>query len=144
MMLVLMAVAIASVDLLTSSEVHSFLIRRLDDQIGVAQDQLVGYVDHVHDTEVRSGDTVAKTDPTAWLARLDQASQIKRPHLPPVLPSATEGISVSSLSSRVAPDDFVELIDSKGVVVFEHLVGPADSPAPAPDLVGRLRPASAK
>ena len=39
--------------------------------------------------------------------------------------------------SRIAPDDFVELIDSNGTVVFEHLTGPLDDPARGPDLLTR-------
>jgi two-component system OmpR family sensor kinase len=142
MMLVLTAVAIAAVDVVTSSEVHSFLIGRLDDQLGVAQDQLVGYVDRVHSTDIRSGDSLASTDPAAWLDKLDTTPEIKRLHLPPEITPATEGISADSFSSRIAPDDFVELIDSKGLVVFEHLIGATDDPSPAPDLVGPLRPNS--
>src|ERR1700722_20096162 len=136
MMLVLMAVAIAAVDVVTSSEVHSFLIKRIDDQIGVAQDQLVGYIDHVHQSDARGGDSLAKSNPVAWFDSLASASQVKRLLLPPDSAPDIEGFSVSSLSSRIAPDDFVEVIDSKGAVVFEHLVGPSDDPAPAPDLSG--------
>lgn len=143
MMLVLVAVSIAAVDIVTSSEVKSFLIKRIDDQIGVAQEQLVGYVDHVHDQDIRDGDTLAKNDPLAWLDKMNDASQIKGLHLPAVIPPETDDISASSLASRIAPDDFVELIDSKRTVVFEHLVGPADDPSPAPNMMGPLRPAKA-
>ena len=67
MMLALMAVAIVAVDVITWSEVHSFLIGRLDDQIAGAQDVLVGYIDHVHSEDVRNGDKLAMDDQVAWL-----------------------------------------------------------------------------
>jgi len=82
MMLVLMAVAIAALDLVTSSEVHSFLFGRLDQQISASQDEIVGYIDHVYDAEVRRGDNSAQTNPTAWLDGLEAKPQVSHPHLP--------------------------------------------------------------
>jgi two-component system OmpR family sensor kinase len=134
MMLALMAVAIVAVDVVTSSEVHSFLIGRLDDQIAGAQDVLVGYIDHVHEDDVRNGDQLASDDPVAWLDRMETAPRVNKPHLPPEIAGDEDSFSAASFSSRIAPDDFVELIDSKRTVVFEHLTGPSDDPVPAPDL----------
>ena len=143
MMLVLTAVAIVALDVVTSSEVQSFLIGRLDDQIAVAQDQLVGYVDRAHDADIRNGDSSAATNSVAWLDGLDSAPRVKRPHLPPEVAADSQGFSIGAFASRIAPDDFVELIDSKGVVVFEHLIGPADDPSPAPAIDRPIRPTSA-
>jgi two-component system, OmpR family, sensor kinase len=136
MMLVLMAVAIASVDVVTSSEVNSFLIGRLDQQISDAQGQLVSYIDRVHQSDISSGNSLAKNDPAAWLDKLESVSPIHRPHLPAELSPYTQGLTPEGLDSRMAPDDFVELINSSSSVIYEHDIGPTDDPAPVPNLPG--------
>ncbi len=140
MMLVLMAVAIAAVDLVTSSEVHSFLFVRLDQQITASQDQMVGYLERVYESDVRSGDTSAKTDPTAWLDELDAPPEIRRPHLPAVLPSGQGTVSATALENHIPPDDYVAVIDSSGNLLLEHSIGPIDAPSPAPELPANLKP----
>ena len=143
MMLVLMAVAIAALDLVTSSEVHSFLFGRLDEQITASQGQLVEYIDHVYDTtQIRSRGSLATSNPTAWLDGIDAAPQIQRPHLPATPPSVSGTLSAGDLKNRVPPDEYVALIDTKGKLVFEHTIGPIDAPAPAPALPSSLKPAT--
>ncbi len=155
MVLVLMAVAIAALDVVTSSEVHSFLFVRLDEQIsGSAGPARRLHRPRVRRTEIRSGDSRAKTDPTAWLDRLDAAPQIHQPHLPAIPPTPSGGLSATDLENHIPPTEYVELIDTKGTLVFEHAIGPIDAPAPAPDLpvdltghdgvVGRPQPAGVR
>jgi two-component system OmpR family sensor kinase len=139
MMLVLMAVAIAAVDLATSSEVHSFLFVRLDQQISASQDQIVGYIDRVYGAQVRAGHSSAKTDPTAWLDGLDVKPQFSRPHLPAVPPDVSGNLSATDLQNHIPPEDFVEVIDSNGTLLLEHSIGPIDAPAPAPALPPSLK-----
>jgi two-component system OmpR family sensor kinase len=140
MMLVLMAVAIAAVDLVTSSEVHSFLFARLDQQITASQDQIAGYLGRAYKSDINSGDKKAQTDPTAWLDELDAPPQVRRPHLPDEPPSALGTVSVTALDNHIPPDDYVEVIDSTGVLLLEHTIGPIDAPAPGPALPADLRP----
>src|ERR1700758_3331037 len=130
MMLVTMAIAIAAVDLATSSEVHSFLFARLDAQISSAQGQIVGYIDRMYNVEVRSGNKVAKTDPAAWLDGLDAAPLVHRPHLPDEPPSLAGRPSILDLENHIPPDEYVELIDANGTLLLEHAIGPIDDPAP--------------
>ena len=140
MMLVLMAVAIAAVDLVTSSEVHSFLFVRLDQQITASQDQIAGYLGRMYKADVHSGDKKAQTDPTAWLDGLDAPPQVRRPHLPDEPPSALGTVSATALDNHIPPDDYVEVIDSTGDLLLEHTIGPIDAPSPGPDLPAGLRP----
>ncbi len=107
--------AVVAADLVTSSEVHSFLIGRLDEQIADEQDQLVGYIDHVYDAEVRSGDTVAKSDPTAWLdvARGEATSGPSHRICPgPLLTTRSGALAATDLQNHIPPEEFVELIDA--------------------------------
>jgi two-component system OmpR family sensor kinase len=134
MMLVLMAVAFAAADLITSSEVHSFLIGRLDEQIGSEEGQLVGFLNHVYSQQVRSGDTLALKNPSKWLEGLNAVPLAHRPHLPDDPTTEIRSISAESLFNRIGPNDFVEVIDGDGTDLFEHTVGALDAPSPPPDL----------
>ncbi len=69
MALLLIAGIVAS-DVVTSSSLRSFLYGRLDEQISVAQDQAYVYVVGTYLRDVAAGSRLARTDPTAWLARL--------------------------------------------------------------------------
>ena len=140
----MMAVAISAGDVVTYGAVHSFLERRLDEEIGVAQDQLVAYIRHSYSEAVNSGSTTAKQDPAAWLSGITDT--------PPAHASTHKSyfddhaglrsLSQQALSSHVAPDDYVEVIDSDGSVVFVHSIGPVEAATPAPDLPANLRPAA--
>jgi two-component system OmpR family sensor kinase len=92
---------------------------------------------------VASGDPLARTDPVGWLASMNDAPAIRRPHLPDEQPPPYHGLSSEELSSRIAPDVFVELIDSEKSLVFQHQIGPLDSPAPPPELPPSLRTGTA-
>jgi two-component system OmpR family sensor kinase len=139
MVLILMACAVVAADLVTSSEVHQFLIGRLDDQLSDEQSQLLGYIKHVYAQQVGSEDSVARTDPVSWLESLD-ASTLSRSKHPSGANHAAPGLSQEGLSSHIAPDDFVELIDTDRNMVYEHATGPQDSPGPLPLLPEKLRP----
>jgi two-component system, OmpR family, sensor kinase len=143
MMLVLMAVAIAALDLVTSSEVHSFLFGRLDQQISASQDEIVAYIDHVYDAEVRRGDNSAQTNPTAWLDGLEAKPQVSHPHLPALPPTLSGALSATDLQNHIPPEEFVEVIDEHGNLLLEHAIGPIDAPAPAPALPANLKAVTA-
>ena len=142
MVLVLMASAVIAADLVTSSEVHAFLISRLDDaDHRSAQDQLLGYVDHVYTTDVSQGDAVAKTDPAAWLDEMDavpgvhQRLTFRRDH-----PVDYHGlIGRRTLESHLS-GLFVELIDTNRTRRLRAPDRPARLADPAPQLPATCSP----
>jgi two-component system OmpR family sensor kinase len=68
--LLLLLVAVVVTDVVTYSSLRSSLMGRLDEQIDVAQDQALTYIDGVYARDRQSGDTGARHDPGAWLAQL--------------------------------------------------------------------------
>jgi two-component system, OmpR family, sensor kinase len=140
MVLVLMAGAVVAADVVTSSQVHGFLIGRLDEQISDAQDQLLTYIHQVYDVQLGSAGSPAKTNPVEWLEAIDAPATGRKPHLPDYPPARYFGLSQEDLLSRIAPDDFVELITNNRNLVFEHTIGSLDDPSPAPALPEGLRP----
>jgi two-component system, OmpR family, sensor kinase len=140
MVLVIMAVTITAADVVTSSAVHSYLIGRLDDQINDSQTQLVGWLDHLYDSDVRNGMHTARSDPSAWLGSLYAPPVHRSPRLPDESNGPLHINGQEDLASRVAPDDFVELIDTDGSLLYQHSIGPVDAPESPPDLPADLRP----
>lgn len=140
MMLVLMALAIATADLITTSEVHSFLIGRLDDQIADSETQLVGVINHYYGIALNDHNVLADTNASAWLQRgvpprKDSRGHGEYGHFDETPDALQLGSSPSDgLTSHVSPEDFVEVIDNDGTKLFTHLIGPSDAPTPAPAL----------
>jgi two-component system, OmpR family, sensor kinase len=139
MVLILMACAVVAADLVTSSEVHQFLVGRLDDQLTDQQSQLFTYINHAYSQQVGSGDSVAKNDPVSWLESMDGAALARQRQVSGGDHEDT-GLSPEGLMSHIAPDDFVELIDDNRNMVYEHVTGPLDAPGPLPLLPENLRP----
>jgi two-component system, OmpR family, sensor kinase len=140
MVLVLMASAVVAADLVTSSEVHGFLISRLDAQITGAQAELSSYVQHVYQ-DATHDDASAKGDPVSWLKEMAAPPGLHQSHLPDD-PGDGHGLTATGLSSHISPDLFVEIVSNDRTMVYEHQISALDSPPPPPELPADLRPES--
>jgi len=133
--LALLVAGIVTTDLVTSSSLRSFLYRRLDEQIDVAQDTAYGYIEATYERAVAADVPQATSDEPAWLAELAEPHSGARP------PSASSpgGVTIRGthpdaavLSARISPDVYVEVIDGNGHMVFRRPSGSNASEDPAP------------
>ena len=72
----LLLIAVLATDVVTYSSLRSFLVGRLDEQISVAQDQGVNYIESAYVHDAASGNTLVKTNPSEWLARLGTTASL--------------------------------------------------------------------
>jgi two-component system, OmpR family, sensor kinase len=159
-MLLLLIAAIVTTDLVTSSHLSSFLTGRLDEQMDVAQRRAYSYIYDTTQRAVANGNTLAVSNPQAWLAQLTtagDASCTQTASPPTRVPSGTSAtpsgggvsgraageapgtrLNGSALAARDDPDVYVEVITNSGTVAFRDPSGSCTRPDPAPKLPRNL------
>jgi len=131
-MLVLLVAGLITTDVVTSSQLRSFLLGRLDEQIDASQSQAYKYISQVYQRDMAAGDRTPVTDPQSWLSQLGSPApgpgrfSRRATGAPPLIGSV--------LAARLSSDAYVEVIASDRAVVFQDPSGLAASPDPAPDL----------
>jgi two-component system OmpR family sensor kinase len=131
-MLVVLVVGLTTTDVVTSFPFRSFLFGRLDAQIDASQSQAYKYIFQVYTRDLAAGDRAPVTDPGSWLAQL--GSPPAGGARPARGPGATPRLNGAVLAARLSSDAYVEVISSKGRVLFRDPSGVGGSPDPAPAL----------
>ena len=147
--------AIVTTDLVTLSELRSFLYGRIDEQVDVAQSQAYTYIELTYQRAVAAGTGNVASDPAAWLAELSLPSATPLDLPTAGSPSSTEPtstapstplsasqrvgrLSSSVLAARISPDIYTEVVSSTKAVVFRRPSGSSDQADPAPTLPRQL------
>jgi len=155
-MLLLLIAGIVTADVVTSSSLRSFLIGRLDEQIDVAQQYAYYYIYDTNQNDVAAHDTLATSNPQAWLAQLASARNpsclspgragLRTPAAGSGSAASTGGtggslvprLNGSRLAAGLSPDVYVEVITTGGTVVYNDPSGSCARPDPAPVLPKHL------
>ena len=163
-MLLLLVLAVVVTDLATRSALRSYLYGRLDEQNDVGQSQAYQYIEALY-VRAQAGDHSLALDPRPFLFSLAVPSTgplglepaTSGPASPAPASSAVPAASAeaeaaqiprtgrlnpSILANRISPDIYMEVLGSRGQVLFRRPSGSADQPDPAPVLPQALPVAS--
>ncbi len=131
-MLLLLVAGLITTDVVTSSQLRSFLLGRLDEQIDASQNQAYKYIFGVYRRDVAAGDRASTTDARTWLAQLSSPPAGGGPF--PRRSTGGPRLIGSVLAARLSSDAYVEVLSPDGHVLFRDPSGLAAFPDPAPAL----------